>query len=238
MLEFFRNKRVLVVVAHPDDELLGLGATMHKLIHQHQCQVHVVILGEGITSRADNRDTKIWEKELATHRENIKNAQAAIGYQSVSIYDFPDNRFDSVSLLDIIKVIEKEKSSFNPEVIFTHHGGDLNIDHQRAFQAVVTACRPMKDEVVKTIITFETPSGTEWRASSDPHHFMPNYFVSVAKEDIEAKIKGMQNYEFEKRTYPHPRSPEALTIQAQRWGISIGVDFAEAFCIVRTIFKT
>jgi LmbE family N-acetylglucosaminyl deacetylase len=235
MLESLKNKRVMVVVAHPDDELLGLGATMHKLIYDQQCQIHIVILGEGITSRADGRDTKLWEKELATHRENINKAQAAIGYQTVSIYDFPDNRFDIVALLDIIKVVEKEKTNFKPEVIFTHHGGDLNIDHQRTFEAVITACRPMSDERVKSIITFETPSGTEWRASTDPRHFIPNLFFSVSKENIEAKIKGMESYEFERRPYPHPRSPEALTIQAQRWGIAVGCEYAEAFCVVRSI---
>ena len=229
------NNRILLVVAHPDDELLGLGATMHKLIHEQGCIVHVVILGEGITSRADSRDTQLWEKELATHRQNIKLAQSAIGYQSVSVYDFPDNRFDSVALLDIIKVIEKEKAEFNPEIIFTHHGGDVNIDHQRTFEAVITACRPMAHESVKTIITFETPSGTEWRASTDPRHFIPNLFFSVSKADVDAKIKGMESYEFEKRAYPHPRSPQALTIQAQRWGVTVGCDYAEAFCIVRSI---
>ncbi len=223
----------MVVVAHPDDELLGLGAAMHKLIHQHQCQIHVVILGEGITSRADSRDTSLWENELKIHRENIRNAQAIIGYQSVSIYDFPDNRFDSVALLDIIKVIEHEKSKFRPEVIFTHHGGDLNVDHQRTFEAVITACRPMEHEEVKTIITFETPSGTEWQASTDPRHFIPNLFFSVTKEDVGAKIKGMESYEFEKRPYPHPRSPQALNIQAQRWGIAVGSEYAEAFCLIR-----
>lgn len=231
----FKSKQLMLVVAHPDDELLGLGATMHKLINEQQCNIHVVILGEGITSRADSRDTKLWEKELATHRENIKNAQAAIGYHSVSIYDFPDNRFDSVALLDIIKVIEKEKSKFKPEVIFTHHGGDLNIDHQRTFEAVITACRPMAHEQVKTIITFETPSGTEWQASTDPRHFVPNLFFSVSKENVEAKIIGMESYEFEKRPYPHPRSPQALNIQAQRWGVAVACEYAEAFCIVRHI---
>ncbi|MDT0686567.1 PIG-L deacetylase family protein [Autumnicola psychrophila] len=235
MLESLRNKKILIVVAHPDDELLGLGATMYQLNKDYSCETRVVILGEGITSRAEVRDPEKWEKELKIHRENIKNAQEAIGYGSVGIYDFPDNRFDTVSLLDIIKVIEKEKQDFDPEVIFTHHGGDVNVDHQRTFEAVVTAIRPMKDERVKTLITFETPSGTEWRAATDPRHFVPNMYVSVSEEAIEAKIKGMESYEFEKRQYPHPRSPEALKIQAQRWGIAVGKDFAEAFTLVRNI---
>jgi LmbE family N-acetylglucosaminyl deacetylase len=235
MSELLRNKRIMVVVAHPDDELLGLGATMNRLISECSVTTHVVILGEGITSRSEVRDRNKWENELQQHRANIRSAQAAIGYHSVSIHDFPDNRFDTVALLDIIKVIEKEKNVFRPDVIFTHHGGDVNIDHQRTFEAVMTACRPMQEEQVKTIITFETPSGTEWRASSDPRHFIPNLFVTVTEEQVKAKIKGMEMYEFEKRPYPHPRSPEALTVQAQRWGISVGADYAEAFCLIRLI---
>ena len=235
MLESLRNKKIMIVVAHPDDELLGLGGTMNRLIKEENINTHVVILGEGITSRSDSRDPEKWEKELLVHRKNIKQAQESIGYHNVSIHDFPDNRFDTVALLDIIKVIETEKSNFQPDVIFTHHGGDVNIDHQRTFEAVITSCRPMENEKVLNIITFETPSGTEWRASSDPKHFIPNLFFSVNKENLESKIKGMESYEFEKRNYPHPRSPEALKIQAQRWGISIGKEYAEAFQVIRSI---
>jgi len=235
MLESLRNKRILIVVAHPDDELLGLGATMHKLIKSYSCQRRVVILGEGITSRSNERDTRQWTESLKIHKENIESARKAIGYSSVGIYDFPDNRFDTVALLDIIKIIEKEKEEFKPSIIFTHHGGDVNIDHQRTFEAVITATRPLENENVTTIISFETPSGTEWRAATDPQHFIPNFFVEVAEDDIDAKIRGMESYEFEKRIYPHPRSPEALKIQAQRWGIVVGKKYAEAFSVVRII---
>lgn len=234
-IEYLNDKRIMIVVAHPDDELLGLGATMHRLIKNNKINTHVVILGEGITSRGDVRDQKKWEIELAIHKQNIYLAQKEIGYHSLSLYNLPDNRFDTVALLDIIKIIEKEKETFRPDCIFTHHGGDVNIDHQRTFESVITACRPMIGESVKSIITFETPSGTEWRAPSDPRHFLPNLFYSVSKENIEAKIKGMENYEFEKREYPHPRSPEALRIQAQRWGVTLGCEFAEAFCLIRSI---
>ena len=235
MINISENSRILIIVAHPDDELLGLGASMNRLINKFSIKTHVVILGEGITSRADKRDRDNWQRELEIHRNNIYQAQKAIGYHSVSIYDFPDNRFDTVALLDIIKVIEKEKNDFKPDIIFTHHGGDVNIDHQKTFEAVITACRPMKDESVRSIITFETPSGTEWIASTDPRHFVPNFFITVDKENINAKILGIESYEFEKREYPHPRSPKSLEIQAQRWGVSVGSDYAEAFTIVRSI---
>ncbi len=235
MLESLRNKKILIVVAHPDDEILGLGATMHKLINEYNVTTKVIILGEGITSRNDTRDRHLFEKELQIHRNNTYNAQSTIGYHEVAIYDFPDNRFDSVDLLDIIKVIEKEKQLFLPEVIFTHHGGDVNIDHQRTFEAVITACRPMENEVVKTIITFETLSGTEWRSPTDPRHFLPNLFISFTDKNLSAKMNAMECYEFEKRLFPHPRSPEAIKIVAQRWGVAVGRALSEAFCVVRSI---
>lgn len=225
----------MVIVAHPDDEILGLGATMHKLINEKECIIRTVILGEGITSRSETRNPKLWNKELLVHKKNVNNATKVIGYNSVGLYDFPDNRFDKIDLLDIIKVIEKEKEDFQPEIIFTHHGGDLNIDHQRTFEAVITASRPMQYEKVNTIITFETPSGTEWRASSDPKHFIPNLFIEISEDNLNAKIKGMECYEFEKRKYPHPRSPESLRILAKQRGISVGSFYAEAFCIIRII---
>jgi|26BtaG_2_1085354.scaffolds.fasta_scaffold00002_240 LmbE family N-acetylglucosaminyl deacetylase len=235
MLESLRNKKIMVVAAHPDDELLGVGATMHKLINEFNVKAHVVILGEGLTSRSDTRDIVKWKEELSIHNKNIENAQKIIGYHSVNTYKLPDNRFDTVALLDIIKVIEKEKDEFSPEIVFTHHGGDLNIDHQRTFEAVMTACRPMSHETVKKIITFETASGTEWRASTDPRQFIPNLFVSVSAIDLKAKIQAMECYEFESRKFPHPRSPEALKIQAKRWGVVVGAEYIEAFSIVRMI---
>lgn len=225
----------MIVAAHPDDELLGLGATMHKLINKQLVKTHVVILGEGITSRADKREPDEWKEELNIHRQNIREAQECIGYGSVSTYDFPDNRFDSVALLDLIKTIEKEKSEFEPDIIFTHHAGDLNIDHQRTFEAVMTACRPMKDEVVRSIFTFETPSATEWKASTDANAFTPNIFIEISEKDLQAKIDGMEKYRFEKRSYPHPRSPKALKIRAQFRGLTVGFEYAEAFCLVRNV---
>jgi LmbE family N-acetylglucosaminyl deacetylase len=237
MLESLKNKNIMVVVAHPDDELLGLGASMNRLIKEHNVKAHLVILGEGITSRSDNRDTKVWKKQLQIHKENIEKARKIIGYQTISIYDLPDNRFDKIALLDIIKIIEKEKLAFNPEYIFTHHGGDVNIDHQLTFNAVFTACRPLDIENTHGIITFETPSGTEWRASTDPRHFIPNFYVEVTKHNVNTKIKAMECYEFERRLFPHPRSPEALRIVAQRLGIIVGVNYAEAFCLVREVCK-
>lgn len=227
----------MVVAAHPDDELLGLGATLHKIIKEQHAIVHVVILGEGITSRSDTRDPEQWKQQLEQHHRNIEVARTCIGYQSVKTYNFADNRFDSHDLLDIVKVVEHEKEMFQPDIIYTHNASDLNIDHQRTFQAVLTATRPMADEGVKMVICFETPSATEWQAPSMQPSFAPNLYVAVKEEDVDAKIKAMAAYEFESRAFPHPRSAEALRILAQYRAVQVGVEYAEAFQIVRQIMK-
>ncbi|MBB4080205.1 LmbE family N-acetylglucosaminyl deacetylase [Lewinella aquimaris] len=235
MLEQFRNGRILLIVAHPDDEILGPGATMHRLITEFGARVRVVILGEGITSRSAEREPARWERELAEHRANIESARKWIGFEETRTYDFADNRFDGIDLLDIVKVVEREVAEFLPLAIFTHHGGDLNIDHQRTFEAVMTACRPMQDQVVRQIVTFPTASGTEWRASTDPRHFIPNLFVRVSESNIEAKISAMESYVYERRAFPHPRSPEALRIFAAHSGMIVGAPLAECFAIVRVV---
>lgn len=231
----FKNKRIMVVAAHPDDELLGLGATMHKLIKEYGAQVHVIILGEGITSRSDTRDTEKWKEVLEEHHSNINAAGKHIGYKSIHTYNFADNRFDSHALLDIVKVVEKEKEEFKPEIIFTHNAGDLNIDHQLTFQAVMTATRPMEDEEVTTIICFETSSATDWQYSNHPEQFHPNYYVAIGEEDLQAKLDAMSEYKFENRPYPHPRSLKALRTLAEYRGYTSGNQLAEAFEIVRLI---
>jgi LmbE family N-acetylglucosaminyl deacetylase len=235
MLKSIKNKKILIVVAHPDDEVLGLGATMNRLIDEFGVTVRVVILGDGITSRFDSPNGKQQEKDLKKHRENIYESQKIIGYQTVSLHNFPDNRFDSVALLDIIKIVEKEKDTFQPDLVFTHHAGDLNVDHQLSFKAVMTACRPLAEEKTEAIITFETPSSTEWQSSVGANNFCPNFYLEVSEENLAQKIKAMEAYEFERREYPHPRSPQALMALAQKRGVEAGKNLAEAFCIIKLI---
>lgn len=224
-----------MVAAHPDDELLGQGATIHKLSNEYGCTCRAIILGEGLTSRSEERNREEWEQELKEHRACIHKAADIIGYDSVGINGFPDNRFDSVDLLDIIKVIEKEKEEFQPEIIFTHHGGDLNIDHQRTFEAVITATRPMKEEGVETILTFETPSSTEWQFPIEKRQYNPNVYLEITEGDLQAKCDGMNAYSFETRDWPHPRSEEALKVLARRVGTIVGKGFAERFQLIRML---
>lgn len=231
-----KNKRVLVVVSHPDDEVLGMGASINRLVKDLNCELKVVILGEGLTSRDDSRDPARRSEELQTHRKNIEEAQKLLGYQQLAIYQLPDNRFDSIDLLEIVKIVELEKKIFKPDLIFTHFGNDLNIDHKRTFEAVVTASRPIEGETVKALFSFHIPSATDWSFSSRDV-FLHQVAISVSQENLEAKLRAMEKYEYERRPFPHPRSSEALKSLASYIGSIHGVNLAETFMCSRIIFS-
>jgi len=224
-------KKILVVVAHPDDEVLGCGGTMARLALEGN-DVYTLILGEGITSRDAFRGLANRENEIAELRKQTEDANKILGVKKVYTFDFPDNRLDTVALLDIVKTIEETRNNIKPDVVFTHHQGDLNIDHQITFKAVMTAFRPVKDESVKEIYSFEIPSSTEWNGPSSLTYFMPSYFVDVSKY-LKVKINALKEYQTELRDYPHPRSLKAVEFNAKQWGVKMGFEAAEAFKTVR-----
>lgn len=224
------KKRILIVAAHPDDEVLGCGATIAKLV-QAGAEVFCCILGEGPLSRYEDRARGAQEKDVSGVKTFIANAARTLGISKTFTFRFPDNQFDTVSLLELVRTIAKVKEEVKPEVIFTHHHGDLNIDHRITYQAVLTACRPLEGETVREIYSWENPSSTEWNY---PNTFQPNMFVDVAAT-LEKKIEALKCYETEVRPFPHPRSEEALRALAAWRGATAGCKAAEAFEIVRII---
>lgn len=223
---------VMVIAAHPDDEVLGCGGTMAKLAEQG-VRVHVVILGEGITSRFDDRGQADRAALEALHARS-KQAGVILGAQSVSVLDLPDNRFDSVPMLDVVKRVERAIEQCGPEVVYTQHGGDLNVDHVVTFRATLTATRPMASCGVRAVYAYEVASSTEWAFGRFSPAFEPNAFIDIGAT-LDRKIAAMQTYESEARPFPHPRSPEALRAIAQRWGSVIGRPAAEAFQLIRSV---
>jgi len=224
--------RVLVIAAHPDDEVLGCGATAARLVQEHH-QVHFAILGEGITSRHASRSDADASQLVSLHKQ-AEAAAAALGVTSLALHSLPDNRLDTVPLLEVVKVVEELVDRIKPEVIYTHHPGDLNVDHGVIHRAVLTATRPVPGQSVREIYAFEVPSSTEWAFGSWQATFRPNIFVDVAAT-LEMKIAAMACYQTESREFPHPRSPEALRAVATRWGSVAGCHAAEAFELVRSV---
>jgi len=229
-MNILNQKRIMVFAAHPDDEILGVGATLAKY-RENGAVVKTIILGEGITSRDIIRVEKLREEEISSLKGNITEANLELGISDIYCYDLPDNRFDQVDLLDIVKIIEKEIESFKPDTIFTHWENDLNIDHQLTFKAVMTATRPMCNYHVKDILVFETVSASEWNFG---RQFNPNCYICI-DDQIEKKIKALQHYTSEMRDFPHPRSIEGIKILAQKRGMESGCSYAEAFQIIRML---
>jgi LmbE family N-acetylglucosaminyl deacetylase len=217
---------VLVVAAHPDDELLGCGGTAARLAREGH-SVYMAILGEGITSRHAQRSSADPAELTGLHSCSQRVADL-LGVKELSLHGLPDNRFDTLPLLDVIKVVENLVERWRPAAIYTHHGGDLNIDHQVVSRAVLTAARPMEGRPVRELYMFEIPSSTEWAFQQFAPVFKPNVFVNI-ESTLPLKLEGMLQYESEVRSFPHPRSPEALTAIAQRWGSVVGCQAAEAF---------
>lgn len=224
----------MVLAAHPDDEILGCGGTIAKHISQGD-QVHVVIMAEGITSRDKIRDRTARQKELSELADCARKANQILGVTSVQLLDFPDNRMDSMDRLDIIKKVEELVNEIKPDIIYTHHIGDVNIDHRRIHEAVITACRPIPtNHRVKGIYFFETPSSTEWMTANSAPSFIPQLYVNITDE-LQLKIKSLNAYLPEMRPWPHARSIEAVEHLARWRGANIGVEAAEAFMIGRII---
>lgn len=223
-------RKVLSIVAHPDDEVLGCGGTIVRLSKKGN-EIYVLILGEGITSRDDIRDKQKRKSEILALRRQAEEANKLLGIKKIFFYDFPDNRFDTVPFLDIVKVIEKIKNNIKPEIIFTHYEKDLNIDHQITYKAVITATRPIKGETIKEIYSFEIPSSTGWNY---PLSFSPDMFFNISGT-IDVKLRALEEYKSELREYPHPRSLEGVKLNAKYLGMKVGLNYAEAFKTVRIV---
>ena len=214
--------KVLVIAAHPDDELLGCGGTIARMAAEG-AQVEILILGEGGTSRDEASGSEV---ELL--RADARRAAQILGAANVRFASLPDNKFDSTPLLEVIKEIEAVVDDVQPEIVFTQHGGDLNVDHQITFRAAMTALRPMAGRCVRALYAYEVASSTEWSFQKFEPVFRPTLFRDI-DGFVEKKIEAMSAYELESRAVPHPRSPEVLRAMAITRGSVAGLKAAEAF---------
>lgn len=229
---------ILIVAAHPDDETIGMGGTLKKLSKNHF--IKVMFLADGISGRRKSgfRTVPKWEtsnqekikisEEIEERKIHAKNALKHLGVKEMSFFGAPSEELSQIPMLRITKLVEEELSKRKYNMIFTHHYNDLSNDHKIAFEASITAARPLESSSVSTILSFEVISAPDW---NKPYKFRPNLFVDISNE-IKIKLKALAEYKHEIRKFPHPRSLETTEAVAKRWGSLNGFNHAEAFEIV------
>lgn len=226
------TRSILVVAAHPDDEVLGCGGFLARQASAG-AHVRVLLLGDGVSSRSVEGESAQDGPAVLRREKEAQEAARILGVEELFFSRFPDNRFDTVPLLDLVRTIEEHVADQRPQWVLTHHSGDLNIDHRRTHEAVLTACRPLPGGP-KKLLTFEIPSSTEWRFGRPGDAFLPNFFVDI-ENHLERKLEALSAYASELRPFPHPCSPEAIKAIAHRWGSVVGCKAAEAYVTLREI---
>jgi len=223
------GNNILVVAAHPDDEVLGCGGTIVKHVNNGD-KVFILFLSDGITSR-NNGDSKI--NKLARIKSGI-DASVCLGAEPPRFLDFPDNKMDVIPLLEVVQEVEKIIREISPVVVYTHHAGDLNIDHKITHKAVMTAARPQPNCTIREIYSFEVLSSTEWSTPSSESFFIPNKFVNIATT-LDQKLRALDIYSDEMHKFPHSRSVESVSILSRYRGSTMGMSAAEAFKVERIL---
>ena len=222
------NQTVLVIVAHPDDEVIGLGGTIAKY-SRSGLEIIAVSMTNGVGARPANSNSEVMlRKEAAQHASSI------LGFAWAEMFDFPDNAMDSVPLIKIVKGIEEVKLRYQPALVFTHSPSDLNIDHRLTAEAALTAFRPQPGETCRELRAFEVASATDFSHPSIREPFAPNLFI-----DIDSywgiKVDALHAYDRELREFPHSRSIEGMDVLSRYRGCQVGIKRAEAFQILRKI---
>lgn len=228
-------KRILAVSAHIGDEIMGCGGTLLRHVREGDA-VRVVVLGEGWTSRTRSLQKGLEAIDLEAFEEQARAALGVLSIADVRFHRLPDNRFDQMPLLDIVKLVEEHKAQFRPDVVYTNTAADLGVDQRTTCRAVATAFRPQPGEPIHELLAFEVRSSTEWDGGLSGRCFQPNCFVDVSAT-LEAKLEALRTLRTERRPWPHSRSIEAVMHHARSRGASVGLEAAEAYVLLRSIRK-
>ena len=224
-------KRVLVIAAHPDDEVLGAGGTIARLTSQG-VECHLLIVTDGSSSQYRNSDHL--HEIIEAKKIETKGCADLLGFKTIHYGELPDMKLDKTPHIVINHVIEKVIDQIQPDTVFTHFWGDVNRDHQEVYKSTLVAVRPVMGQVVKELYCYRVPSSTEWTPNKADTMYMPNYFVDIEKY-AEQKYKAFACYSTELREYPHPRSVQYLSETDKAAGLRVGLMAAEEFVLLRKI---
>lgn len=222
-------KKVLVIAAHPDDEVLGVGGTIAKL-SAAGAECHLLIVTDGSSSQY--RDSDHLHEIIEAKKLETKGCADLLGFKSIHYGELPDMKLDKTPHIAINQVIEKVINEVQPDTVFTHFWGDVNRDHQEVYKSTLVAVRPVMGQVVRELYCYRVPSSTEWTPNKADTMFMPNYFVDIEKF-AERKYKAFAYYATELREYPHPRSVQYLRETDKAAGLRVGLLAAEEFMLMR-----
>ncbi|MDA1188710.1 MAG: PIG-L family deacetylase [Chloroflexi bacterium] len=224
-------QKVLVVSTHPGDEVLGCGGTLALHVEKGD-EVRVATLGDGWTSRLMSLEKGREVIDLSVLEEQSRAALKVLGVKHVEFFRFPDNRFDTVPLLDIVKSIEKVKNDYHPDVVYTNSCAGLSIDQQLTCRAVLTAFRPIPENNHAILYAYEVPASTDWNVQEQSNVFAPNTFINIERT-LRKKLKAFTMMDSEVRQWPHTRSSESVENLAKIRGMTVGFRAAEAFVLMR-----
>ncbi len=223
------SQNIAVIVAHPDDEVLAFGGIMCRHADKGDT-VQVLILATGLAARSTTNSVD--PKALASLREDTQKAAGILGVKQVAFGDFPDNRMDTVATLDVVRRVETFLGETGASTVYTHHAGDLNVDHAAVARAVLTACRPLPGAKVVRLYAGEVISSSEYSLTKD--RIQPTSYVNIAAY-LDRKCVALRCYRGEIRDWPHPRSVEAVQSLARSRGSEAGMEAAEALQLLREI---
>ena len=223
-----KSYKILIIVAHSDDETIGMGGTIKKHVNNGD-EVSVISMTNGVGARLNNKNKNIQNRLIESQK-----ASEILGFNWLKRFDFPDNEMDKCSSLEITKAIEEIKFKLNPEIVYFHNGGDLNIDHRIVSSSVLTAFRPQPNESCKELRVFEIPSSTDFGHENITGRFIPNLYIDISDNWL-TKLNALKAYKTEMRDYPHSRSLESIENLAKVRGSQVGIKMAEAFQVIRKI---
>lgn len=225
-------KRILIIAAHPDDEVLGMGGTIAKYVSQGD-EVAVLIVTDGSTSQYRNNPDLLGI--IREKRTETSNCAAVLGIKHIFYGELPDMKLDVTPHIEVNRVIENAISDFKPSVVFTHFLGDVNKDHRKVYESTLVACRPVSEQCVKRLFLYSVPSSTEWNVQTATNVFLPNWYEDISGEYAEKKYRAFECYKTELRDYPHPRSVQYLRTTDIAEGNRVGLMAAESFILLRSI---
>lgn len=224
-------KKILVIAAHPDDEVLGMGGTIAKLVKEGKV-VDVLIVTDGSSSQY--RDSGQLAEIIEAKKKETRNCANVLGVRDIYYGGLPDMKLDCTPHIDINQSIECVIDKVQPDTVFTHFWGDVNMDHQNVYKSTLVTVRPVLGQVVRNLYCYRVPSSTEWTPNKDDTMFMPNYFVDI-EQYAEQKYKAFACYSTELRDYPHPRSVQYLRESDKAAGLRVGMLAAEEFVMLRKL---